>query len=124
MFGKNKKTETKNVKKQDKKVEAKTKQTVTKKAETKTKKTLASKKTTEVKQPKAAPKKVAEEKQGIYRVIFDSEDKQWKIKRDGAKRVIDSFATKDEALNRVKELSDNNNVAYVVYKRDGKFQKK
>ena len=123
MFGKNnKKTETKNVKKQDKKVENKTKQTVNKKAETKNKKSAT--KPAEVKQTKTNVKNVADEKQGIYRVIYDSEDKQWKIKRDGAKRVIDSFLTKEEALNRVKELSDNNNVAYVVYKRDGKFQKK
>ncbi len=65
-----------------------------------------------------------EVKAGIYRVIYDKTDRNWKIKRDGAKRIIDSKSTKEEALIRVKELSEGNDVGYVVYKKDGKFQKK
>lgn len=64
------------------------------------------------------------QKKAVYRVIFDKEDKLWKIKKDGAKRVIDSKKTKEEALERVQELSKSQNSSFVVYKKDGKFQKK
>ncbi len=63
-------------------------------------------------------------KKALYRVLYDKEEKVWTIKKDGAKRIIAKLATKEEALNRVKELSTNNEVNYVVYKKDGKFQKK
>ncbi len=56
--------------------------------------------------------------------MYDKTDREWKIKKDGAKRVIDSKPTKEEALKRVKELSENKDVAFVVHKMDGKFQKK
>ena len=64
------------------------------------------------------------QKRAVYRVIFDKEDKLWKIKKDGAKRVIDSKKTKEEALERVQELSKSQDTNFVVYKKDGKFQKK
>ena len=48
----------------------------------------------------------------------------WKIKKDGAKRIIDSKKTKEEALARVQELSKSQDTKFVVYKKDGKFQKK
>ena len=60
----------------------------------------------------------------MYRVIYNKETKVWNIKKDGAKRIIDSRATKEEALKRVKELSDSQDANFVVYKKDGKFQKK
>ncbi len=63
-------------------------------------------------------------KKGVYRVVFDKEDRLWKIKKDGAKRVIDSRKTKEEALARVQELSESQDIKFVVYKKDGKFQKK
>jgi len=63
-------------------------------------------------------------KKSVYRVVFDKEDKLWKIKKDGAGRVIDSRKTKEEALERVQELSGNRDTKFVVYKKDGKFQKK
>lgn len=63
-------------------------------------------------------------KKGVYRVVFDKEDGLWKIKKDGAKRVIDSKKTKEEALKRVQELSQSQDTKFVVYKKDGKFQKK
>lgn len=63
-------------------------------------------------------------KKGVYRVVFDKEDRLWKIKRDGAKRVIDSRKTKEEALMRAQELSESQDTKFVVYKKDGKFQKK
>lgn len=63
-------------------------------------------------------------KKAIYRVMYDKDSRQWKIKKDGAKRVIDSKNTKEEALKRVKELSENGEVGFIVHKKDGKFQKK
>ena len=64
------------------------------------------------------------EKKAIYRVLYNKEDRTWQIKKDGAKRVISSFPTKNEALKRVKELSESNDLNYIVHKKDGKFQKK
>lgn len=63
-------------------------------------------------------------KKPVYRVLYDKDDRTWKIKKDGAKRVIASFPTKDEALKRVKELSETNDLNFIVHKKDGKFQKK
>ena len=69
---------------------------------------------------------MAEEKtkRGIYRVVYDSENKRWLIKRDGAQRIIDSKMTKEDAIERVKALSQNQDIGFVVHKKDGKFQKK
>ena len=72
-------------------------------------------------------KKVEEDektKKAVYRVVFSKEQKVWQIKKDGAKRVIDSRPTKEEALNRVKELSQSQDTKFIVHKKDGKFQKK
>lgn len=70
---------------------------------------------------KKMPEKI---KKPIYRVIYDKEAQLWLIKKDGAKRTIASFVTKEEALNRVKDLSSSNDLNYVVHKKNGKFQKK
>ena len=64
-----------------------------------------------------------EDTKGVYRVSYNSETKKWVIKRDGAERVIDSKPTKEEALKRVKQLSENQDVGFTVKKKDGKFQK-
>ena len=71
-------------------------------------------------------KKVESEKtkKAIYRVVFSKENNVWQIKKDGAKRVIDSKVTKEEALERVKQLSESQEMKFVVHKKDGKFQKK
>lgn len=68
------------------------------------------------------PKKTG--KKPIYRVLYDKEARVWVIKKDGAKRTIASYVTKEEALNRVKELSASNDLNFIVHKKDGKFQKK
>ena len=60
----------------------------------------------------------------IYRVAYDKENRKWLIKKDGAKRTIDSYHTKEEAMERVKELCEKYDLNYVVHKKDGKFQKK
>lgn len=99
------------------------------KTEEKLEKDTVKKENTEVKEDgkeeKGANKENSEKsKKGVYRVVFDKEDKLWKIKKDGAKRVIDSRKTKEEALARVQELSESQDTKFVVYKKDGKFQKK
>lgn len=99
------------------------------KTEEKLEKDTIKKENTEVKEDSKEEKGVEKEnseksKKGVYRVVFDKEDKLWKIKKDGAKRVIDSRKTKEEALARVQELSESQDTKFVVYKKDGKFQKK
>ena len=74
----------------------------------------------EPKEKKAEPK----ERKAIYRVVYDKENRVWLIKKDGAKRVIASFPTKEDALARVKELCESQNLKVIVHKKDGKFQKK
>ena len=98
--------------------EVEEKKTVTEKKETK--KSQLSKEKAQKNQEK--PQESA--KKSLYRVMYDKEDKLWKIKKDGAKRIIDSKKTKEEALKRVQELSNSQEANFVVYKKDGKFQKK
>ena len=73
---------------------------------------------------KAVVEKEEKTKKSIYRVVFSKENNVWQIKKDGAKRVIDSKPTKEEALARVKELSQSQDTKFIVHKKDGKFQKK
>lgn len=91
-----------------------------------TKKTVVSndtkKETTKEKQDTSPAKNSA--KKPIYRVMYDKENRVWLIKKDGAKRTIASYPTKEEALNRVRDLSSTNDLSFVVHKKDGKFQKK
>lgn len=68
--------------------------------------------------------KETKETAGVYRLSYSDKDKLWVIKRDGAKRVIATYHTKEEALKRIKELSNNQEVGFTVKKKDGKFQKK
>ena len=110
---------------QTKKVEKQTKgkgEKIMKKEEKKVEKKSAAKPA-----EKAAPAKKTVEapvRKAVYRVVYDKEDGLWKIKKDGAARVIDSRKTKEEALARVQELSENQDVKFVVHKKDGKMQKK
>lgn len=86
--------------------------------------TKEKRKAEEKKDSKAGSEKIAKEKKAIYRVVFSRKENVWQIKKDGARRVIDSKVTKDEALARVKELSESQDTKFVVHKKDGKFQKK
>jgi len=63
-------------------------------------------------------------KKPIYTVIYNKDDRLWHITKSGAKRVIAKRVTKVEAMEKVKELCENNEMNYVVRKKDGKFQKK
>ena len=89
--------------------------------------TVSKKETTKEKSPtEKVDKKETEtkSKKPIYRVIYDKDARVWLIKKDGAKRTIASYPTKEESLNRVKDLSSSNDLNYIVHKKDGKFQKK
>ena len=87
------------------------------------KSTKAEKKEVKVEETEKKESKKTERK-AVYRVVYNKEERIWQIKKDGAKRVIASFATKDEALKRVKELCESQNLKVIVHKKDGKFQKK
>lgn len=90
-------------------------------------KKVDAKATKKVEAKEKSAKKVEEKEQvslGKYVVVFDKEDKLWKIKRDNAKRVIASYETKTDALARVKILCENNDAGVVVKKKNGQFQKK
>ena len=125
-----KKELTKNEVKQEESKKTETKKVVAKKAETKkveTKKGETKKadtKTAETKKADSAEVKAPKERKALYRVVYSKELKVWQIKKDGAKRVIDSKHTKEEALIRVRELSESQDSNFVVQKKDGKFQKK
>lgn len=60
----------------------------------------------------------------VYRVIYDSENKEWMVKKDGAQRVIRRVRTKAEALELANQFATNQELAMSVQKKDGKFQKK
>lgn len=115
-----KKELTKNEVKQEESKKTETKKVVAKKAETKKVET----KKTETKKADSAEVKAPKERKALYRVVYSKELKVWQIKKDGAKRVIDSKHTKEEALIRVRELSESQDSNFVVQKKDGKFQKK
>lgn len=117
-------TAKKSTKKDDAAAPKKTTANTTKKQNTKKEET---KKETKTQPKKVEETKVEEEpktKKPIYRVIYDKEAKVWAIKKDGAKRTIATFSTKEEALNRVKSLSASKELNFIVHKKDGKFQKK
>ena len=63
-------------------------------------------------------------KKPIYTIIYNKDDRLWHITKSGAKRVIAKRVTKAEAMEKVKELCENNDMNFVVRKKDGKFQKK
>ena len=61
----------------------------------------------------------------MYRLVYDSEAKEWVIKRDGSERASRRIKTKEEAVKVLNELSANQDVSIAaVHKKDGKRQKK
>lgn len=116
-------------KKEEKKVATKKavkaeEKTAEKKVATKKEKTAPAKKKAPTAKKTEEPKEDKAGKKSIYRVVYDKSSRVWTIKKDGAKRTIATFVTKEEALARVKELSSSKEVGFIVHKKDGKFQKK
>jgi len=60
----------------------------------------------------------------VYRVIYDRDNKEWMVKKDGAQRVIRRVKTKVEALELAHQFAGNQDLSVSVQKRDGRFQKK
>ena len=60
----------------------------------------------------------------VYRVIYDSENREWMVKKDGAQRVIRRVRTKAEALELANQFATRQDLSISVQKKDGKFQKK
>jgi len=59
----------------------------------------------------------------IYHVVYDSSDEKWKVKLQGATRASAAFDTKQEAIDRARELAKNNEPSQViVHKKDGTFE--
>ena len=56
-----------------------------------------------------------------YHVIYNDEDRQWKIKRPGATRAIRSFDNKKPAEEKAKRLARSNRpgTVYIHYKKPG-----
>lgn len=59
----------------------------------------------------------------VYHVSYDSESRMWRIFLEKGP-TIEKYATKEEALARVKELSNHTDRSYVVHLKNGKLQKK
>ena len=76
--------------------------------------------------PKKVEKKVEEkpDRKQVYMVTFDKEEREWVIKKTGADRASRRCKTKQEALEIVEKLSENQDLSVSVKKKDGKFQKK
>ena len=58
-----------------------------------------------------------------HHVVPDPEG-GWKIKRSGSKRSSGNFETKTDAVNRGREVSQNQNTELVIHRRDGTIQQK
>ena len=76
--------------------------------------------TTEVVETDAEKREI----KAVYRVIYDKENREWMVKKDGAQRVIRRVKTKAEALELASQFATNQDLSISVQKKDGKFQKK
>ena len=74
----------------------------------------------------AEAKEIEKEKEAkarVYHVSYAKNDSKWKIFLEKGTAIY-KFDTKEAALQRVKELSKNQERSYIVHKMDGKVQKK
>lgn len=55
-------------------------------------------------------------------VLVYYEKDNWLVKSEGAKQAADTFKTKEEALERAKEIADNKDTSVIQYTKDGKKQ--
>ena len=58
-----------------------------------------------------------------YRVLPNSE-KGWAVKKDGAKRALQNFKRKQDAINRAREVSRNQGAELQIHKKDGTIQRR
>lgn len=50
-------------------------------------------------------------------------DDEWKVRTVGAERAAYTFSTKEEAVERAKEMAENKESKLSIYKKDGTLQK-
>jgi uncharacterized protein YdaT len=53
--------------------------------------------------------------------VVPNPDGGWKIKQAGAERSSGNFATKQEAVDRAREISRNQHTELVIHNKDGKI---
>ncbi|MGG5341821.1 DUF2188 domain-containing protein [Enterococcus sp. AZ192] len=51
-------------------------------------------------------------------VLVYYEDDRWYVQTKNAKKAADSFDTKEQAVNRAKEIAENKNAHVITYKKD------
>ena len=72
---------------------------------------------------KSAPKAEDAAAKARYHIGYDDENKRWIIKKSGAKRIIETFKTKEEAMERAKVLAKNSEAKLSVQRKNGQFGK-
>lgn len=117
--------EKKAVKKEEEKIEVKNKETLPpEEVEDTTEAVVETTEVVETEGEKADGNVEKREIKAVYRVIYDKENKEWMVKKDGAQRVIRRVKTKAEALELANQFATNQDLSISVQKKDGKFQKK
>ncbi len=58
-----------------------------------------------------------------YRVLPNSE-KGWDVRKDGAKRALQNFKRKQDAIDRAREVSRNQGAELQIHKKDGTIQRR
>ncbi|MGD8718183.1 MAG: DUF2188 domain-containing protein [Candidatus Zixiibacteriota bacterium] len=62
-------------------------------------------------------------KRESYHVVHDGDENLWKVKREGADRASSTHDTKEEAVDKARELAKNNEPSQIIiHKQDGKIQ--
>ena len=58
-----------------------------------------------------------------YRVLPNS-GKGWAVRKDGAKRALQNFKRKQDAIDRAREVSRNQGAELQIHKKDGTIQRR
>ncbi|MBN8235952.1 DUF2188 domain-containing protein [Halobacillus kuroshimensis] len=53
-----------------------------------------------------------------------SHDQGWAVKAEGAEKPSNVYETKQEAVNRAKEIAENKGTQVIIHKKDGSIQNK
>jgi hypothetical protein len=62
-------------------------------------------------------------KRVVYHVVPDKDERVWKVKREGAERSSSTHNVKGDALEKARELAQNNPLSQVkIHGMDGKIQ--
>ena len=53
--------------------------------------------------------------------VVPSSEGGWKVKRNGSTRASEWYSTKQEAINRAREISRNQKTELIIHNKDGKI---